>query len=130
MGRNKHLPDCITTKRLGRTEMRTPFTASLMVATICALVPVAAQAQGQPGALPEGAAKQTVEAVCSGCHATNMITQSSGYTRDGWKELTSTMIDLSPSADTQNAILDYLAQKFPPNHNTRAAKIVSGSMEV
>jgi virginiamycin B lyase len=101
-----------------------------MVASICALVPVAAQAQGQPGGMPEGAGKQTVEAVCSGCHATNMITQSSGYTRDGWKELTGTMINLSPSADTQNEILDYLAQKFPPNHNTRAAKLVSGPLEV
>src|SRR3954462_15943729 len=106
--------------------MRTPFTASLMVVSICVLTPVAAQAQS----LPEGAGKQTVEAVCSGCHQTNMITQSSGYTRDGWKELTSTMINLSPSPDTQNAIFYYLAWHFPPNYNKRAAKLVSGPMEV
>jgi virginiamycin B lyase len=106
--------------------MRTPLAASLMVGSICVLTPVAAQAQS----LPEGAGKQTVEAVCSGCHQTNMITQSSGYTRDGWKELTSTMINLSPGPDTQNAILDYLASHFPPNYNKRAAKLVSGPMEV
>ena len=110
--------------------MRTLFTASLMVASICALTPFAAQAQGQQGALPEGAGKPAVEAVCTGCHRTNEITQSSGYTRDGWKELTSTMINLSPSPDTENAILDYLAQKFPPNYNKRAAKLVSGPLEV
>src|SRR5215208_3000171 len=119
-----------TIKRLGSIEMRTLFTACLMVASICALTPFAAQAQGQQGALPEGAGKSAVEAVCTGFHRTNEITQSSGYTRDGWKELTSTMINLSPSPDTENAILDYLAQKFPPNYNKRVAKLVSGPLEV
>src|SRR4051795_1717409 len=98
----------------------------MAAAAFCALAPFAAQAQS----LPEGAGKQTVEAVCSGCHATNMITQSSGYTRDGWKELTSAMINLSPSPETQNGILDYLAAHFPPSYNKRQAKLVSGPMEV
>src|SRR3954462_7100253 len=106
--------------------MRTPFTASLMVVSICVLTPVAAQAQS----LPEGAGKQTVEAVCSGCHQTNMITQSSGYTRDGWKELTSTMINLSVVPDQQAAITEYLAEHFPPKYNGRAAKLVPGPLGV
>ena len=110
--------------------MRKSLTASLMVASVCALAPLAAQAQERAAGLPEGAGKQTVEAVCTGCHQTDMITQSSGYTRDGWKELTSTMIDLSPGPDTQNAILDYLAAHFSPNYNKRPAKLVSGPMEV
>ena len=59
------------------------FTASLVAAAAWALVPLAAQAQGQAPALPEGAGKQLVEGMCSSCHQTNMITQSSGYSRDG-----------------------------------------------
>ncbi len=106
-------------------------TAFLLATSVFAIVPLAAQAQGGPPAnLPDGAAKPTVEAICSGCHQTNMITQSSGYTRDGWKELTSTMINFSSSPDTQNQIVDYLATNFPPNYNKRQAKIVSGPMEV
>lgn len=106
--------------------MRKTLRVSFMVASVCALVPCGAGAQE----LPQGAGKQTVEAVCTGCHQTNMITQSSGYTRDGWKELTSTMIDLSPSPETQNAILDYLATNFTPGYNKRPAKPVSGPVEI
>jgi virginiamycin B lyase len=61
-------------------------TSFLMAAAILAVVPLAAQAQApsQAPSLPAGAGKETVETVCTGCHQTNMITQSSGYTRAGW----------------------------------------------
>ena len=75
--------------------------------------------------LPEGDGRQLVEGVCTGCHQTNQITRSSGYTREGWKELTSTMIDLSGSPQEQEEILDYLAAHFPPN-TRRAPRLVSG----
>jgi virginiamycin B lyase len=104
--------------------------ASWLAATVVALVPFAAQAQGQGPELPAGAGKDTVQAVCTGCHQTNMITLSSGYTRDDWKALTSTMIDLSKSADAQNQILDYLTAHFPPGYNKRPAKSVPGPLEV
>jgi len=97
---------------------------------VFALVPLAAQAQGQGPELPAGPGKDAVQAVCTGCHQTNMITQSSGYTHDGWKELTSTMVDLSRSPEAQQQILQYLATNFPPNYNRRAAKIVPGPLEV
>ena len=47
----------------------------------CALLPAAAQAQGS--GLPEGPGRELVEAMCTGCHQTNQITRSSGYTREG-----------------------------------------------
>ena len=47
--------------------------ASLLVSS-AALFPVAAQAQSQGPALPDGAGKQLVESLCTGCHQTNMIT--------------------------------------------------------
>ena len=75
--------------------MPSPLTASVTAAAILALVPLAAQAQGQATGLPPGVGKELVEGLCVSCHQTNLITASSGYTRDGWKELIGTMIDLT-----------------------------------
>src|SRR6266481_1556448 len=102
-----------------------------LIATAFALIPLAAQAQAPgPGpALPQGAGKEMVEAVCTQCHQTNMITGSSGYTRDGWKELVGTMIDLSPNPEWRDTITEYLATNFPPN-TRRAPKLIPGSAEI
>ncbi len=54
---------------------------------------------------------------------------SSGYDKKGWRDLTATMVDLSASPDTQEAMADYLAANFPPN-DTRTPKIVSGETEI
>ena len=78
-------------------------------------VPLAAQAQAPAPALPDGPAKQLVDGVCAGCHQTNMITQSLGYTREGWHELIGTMIDLRRAPDQQAAITNYLAEHFRRN---------------
>ena len=58
----------------------------LLAAAVFTFVPFATQAQEQPraSALPAGARKSIAEGVCTLCHQTNMITQSSGYTREGW----------------------------------------------
>jgi len=58
-----------------------------------------------------------------------MISNSSGYTREGWRELVGTMIDLSRTPEQQTAITDYLTQHFPPN-TRRAAKLLSGPLEI
>jgi virginiamycin B lyase len=91
------------------------------------IVPLAAQAQA-PG-LPHGPGKELVKGACAGCHQINLITSSSGYTREGWNELIGTMIDLSPAPEQRAAITDYLATHFPPN-TRRAAKLVPGGAEV
>ncbi len=79
--------------------------------------------------LPEGPGKASVETFCTGCHNTNQITRSSGYTANDWNALTSTMIDLSGNPDEQNGILAYLATHFPPN-TKRAAVIVPGDRKI
>ena len=97
--------------------------ASLAVASLWALGTGGAAAQG----LPEGAGKALVEGVCTGCHQTNMISNSSGYSHKNWDELVGTMIDLSASPETRDEILKYLATSFPEGKNPRPAKQVSGT---
>ena len=80
-------------------------------------------------ALPEGDGKQVVEGVCSSCHHASIIERSSGYTREDWRFLASTMIDLSNNPETEDRILDYLAANFPPSGN-RAATPVAGPLSI
>jgi virginiamycin B lyase len=80
-------------------------------------------------ALPDGDGRETVEAVCAACHGVNLIERSSGYTRDDWQFLASTMIDLSGDPAMEAEILDYLAENFPPGDN-RAATPVDGPLTI
>jgi virginiamycin B lyase len=84
--------------------------ASFAVACFFVIAPVAAQQQ--PAQLPDGDGKVLVQGTCTACHETNQITRSSGYSRDGWRELIQTMINLSgtPAGET---ISKYLATHFP-----------------
>ena len=112
--------------------MTRTFNAVVAAAFVLALVPIAAGAQGQakaPPPLPEGKAKPMVEGICSTCHALQLIHNSSGYTREHWKELVGYMIDLSGNAEQQTEIIEYLAANFPPNKR-RAAKPVPGNFQV
>jgi virginiamycin B lyase len=106
--------------------MLRPFTASL-IAAVLASVPVVAMAQGKgkPSGLPEGEGKDRVEGMCTACHQTREILNSSGYTREGWKELANTMIDLKAAPKDEERITQYLAKHFPPN-TKRAPKLVPG----
>lgn len=103
--------------------------ASLTGAIFCALVAFPAQAQSQASSLPEGDGKQLVEGMCTACHQTSQITQSSGYTREGWKELISTMIDLSGSSTEQDELIQYLATHFPPS-TERSPKLMPGDAQI
>ena len=84
--------------------MTGPFNLSAMTTAVCLLLPLAAQAQAPRPALPDGPGKQLVDGVCTGCHQTNMITQSSGYTREDWGTLIGTMIDLKGVPDQQEGL--------------------------
>jgi virginiamycin B lyase len=74
------------------------------------LVIGAITAQGQQ--LPEGEGKQLVQSLCTSCHQTNLITRSSGYSREGWQELIGTMVNLSGSSAGET-MSKYLATHFP-----------------
>jgi len=94
-----------------------------------ALLATAVAIPGTAAALPDGPGRGTVEAVCTTCHRTNLIERSSGYDRPQWDTLIGTMMDLSDDPDTREAVLDYLAQAFPPSGN-RAATPVDGPLEL
>jgi len=76
-----------------------------------ALIPCTVLAQHQASGLPDGAGKTLVESLCTACHPATQITRSFGYTLTGWKELASTMIDLSSSPENQDKIIHKYFEK-------------------
>jgi virginiamycin B lyase len=71
---------------------------------------LAQRGRGAVPTLPDGAGKEIVQERCGACHSLSLVT-SSGYTRDEWQSLFTTMVSL-PAADTAK-VADYLAAKFP-----------------
>ena len=106
--------------------MPSKYTASLIAAAFV-LAPLVAHGQSQDApAMPDGKGKQLVEGLCSACHSLSLIKNSSGYSRDQWRELTSYMVNLSGSPAQQNEVLDYLAKNFPAGDSRRPAKAMPG----
>lgn len=99
---------------------------ALVGVILCVVLPFTAS--GQSEALPDGAGKQMVEGVCTGCHKTNLILGSSGYTREGWQELILTMIDVSKSPDFET-ISTYLSTHFPARTH-RQPTLVPGDVSI
>ena len=91
----------------------------LMVAAfLCSVLvfsagPARSQGRGRGPApvLPDGPGKEMVQTTCTKCHATNLIVNSGGYTREGWVSLFSTMVAV-PKTES-DPIADYLAKNFP-----------------
>jgi virginiamycin B lyase len=104
--------------------------ACLIALPLLTMLPSPAPAQTGPRAatLAEGPGREAVQANCSSCHNVRVITQSSGYTRAHWDELIATMVALPD--EPRGAVLDYLAQHYPPSHNPRPARIVEGPLQV
>ena len=102
---------------------------SLTIAAVLASLPVLSAQPAKPSGLPEGSGKENVEAVCTACHQVREIQNSSGYSREGWKALMGTMIDLSGAPEAQDRIAQYLATNFPPN-DKRTPKLMPGSVKV
>ncbi len=88
-----------------------------------------AQRGGAPVELPDGAAKELVEAACaSSCHSGRTLVRSAGYDSPGrWLEVMESMVEL-PEADA-NAIAEYLAEHFPEQEERRPT-LVPGPVEV
>lgn len=100
----------------------------LFIAAAMSVAAAAAAAQPSSPQLPEGDGKILVQGTCTACHDLNQITRSSGYTREGWRELIATMMNLSgtPAGET---IPKYLAAHFPPNDQLKP-KLVRGNTSI
>ena len=93
--------------------MRMRALSFLMVAAILWVAfsaPAQAQRRGQPVQLPEGAGQELVQASCTQCHRLNLIANSLGYTREGWEDRFSSMVDLP--RDQVSRVAEYLATHF------------------
>lgn len=104
-------------------------TALTAASLLLALLPASAFAQ-VGGGLPDGPGRDLVQGMCTSCHQPREIQRSMGYTKDGWKELIATMVDLSKTPDQEEAVTTYLATHFPPGKNPRPAKQVQGDHEI
>ena len=95
-----------------------------------AQAPQGVQNQGQAqqaASLPDGAAKELVARACTTCHGINQITNSTGYTKERWQSLFSTMIKLpDPQADS---VAQYSAAHFPPKPG-REPVLVPGPVQI
>ena len=101
---------------------------SLLIAAVSFLSATQAAAQQKAPPLPEGDGKIVVQGTCTTCHELDQITRSSGYTREGWRELIGTMINLS-GTPADETISKYLAAHFPPNDSLKP-KMVSGEASI
>lgn len=109
---------------------------ALSLAALIAIAPLTGPAIAQEGpggaaaSLPSGPGKDLVEGVCTACHQVREIQRSMGYSKEGWQELTATMIDLSKTPDQREQIVSYLATHFPEGKNPRPAKQVDGDQQI
>jgi virginiamycin B lyase len=87
----------------------------------------AAQQPSQQVALPEGEGKALVQELCVRCHGLNLLTNSGGYTAEGWQKLFSIMVAV-PS-DQAATLTQYLARHFPEKPRPPAV-LVPGSATV
>ena len=65
--------------------------------------------------LPAGPGRETVQQVCTGCHAIGMVT-ANGRTSDGWAEIIERMMGLGLEASDEDlqTVHAYLTREFPP----------------
>lgn len=65
--------------------------------------------------LPASPGRETVQQVCTGCHAIGMVT-ANGRTSDGWAEMIERMMGLGMEASDEDlqTVHAYLTREFPP----------------
>ncbi|MGC2661051.1 MAG: cytochrome c [Bryobacteraceae bacterium] len=82
---------------------------------------VQASAGPKAAQLPDGPGKETVQKICSGCHAPEIVLGHRD-TKDGWEAIVSSMVDKGANGtdDEFNTIIDYLAAHFPKNSDSKS----------
>ena len=83
--------------------------------------------RGQAVELPEGPGKTLVQSACIACHQLNLVTGSSGFSQQGWRDLVTTMIALPEPQLAE--VTTYLATHFPEKPGRRP-KLVAGTASI
>ena len=100
----------------------------MLAALLVSVVPAWSQrGPAAPVSLPEGNGKAVVETRCSQCHGLNLITNSWGYTRDGWENMFKSMVAL-PKEEAAS-VADYLGKNFPEKDRPKAV-LLKGETQV
>lgn len=80
-------------------------------------------AQSNSSQLPDGPGKETVQKICSGCHAPQIVLGHRD-TKEGWAQIVSNMVEKGANGTDEefNTIIDYLAAHFPKSSDTQPQK--------
>ena len=108
--------------------MRHAFSILSSVFLFASVSPAALAQNSSSSTLPDGAGKELVQAVCSGCHDVSRISRSAGYdSPQEWRRVFSTMIDLKD--DQAIVVANYLAKHFPEDPSRRPT-LVAGDTQI
>lgn len=85
-------------------------------------------ALAQKSQLPEGPGKATMQKICSGCHAPEIVLGRRD-TKEGWAQVVSSMVDRGANGtdDEFNTIIDYLATNFPKHSSAKQPDTNAGN---
>ena len=91
-----------------------------LIASIFLLLGGPAFAASNSSQLPDGPGKATVQKICGGCHAPEIVLGRRD-TREGWEQLVSSMVDKGANGtdDEFNTVIDYLATHFPKGSDAK-----------
>ena len=86
---------------------------AIKAAILCLAGVASVSAIAGPIQLPDGPGKATVQKICSGCHAPEIVV-GRHESKDGWVQIVSNMVDKGANGtdDEFNQIIDYLATHF------------------
>jgi competence protein ComEA len=72
--------------------------------------------------LPDGPGKATMQRICSGCHAPEIVI-GRHETKEAWEQIVSSMVDKGANGtdDEFNTIIGYLAANFPKKADSKPA---------
>jgi virginiamycin B lyase len=104
------------------------FFSRVLIGIYFVVTATVAQGGQAPVQLPEGEGKALVQGMCAACHDLNLIPRSSGFSREHWRELIATMINLS-GTPAQETITQYLATHFPA-HDKLKPTLVAGEAKI
>lgn len=108
--------------------LRPPRKHCALLLPVLFLTGNAAFAEARASQLPDGPGKETVQKICSGCHAPEIVLGRRD-TKQGWEQVVSNMVDKGANGTDEefNTIIDYLAAHFPPKSDSKSSPNESGT---